>query len=104
MREYAKKSDDGHVIGQWTDALGREWFEAETHRYHLRGYVMTRGFDAWISYTGYRISEPYMPDEVEAAHRSLETMLPLSVGVVTPTTRPSGEPDSGVVAGLLGNQ
>src|SRR5688500_5818095 len=35
--EYAKKDKDGRVLGEWTDRAGRHWFEAENHRFHVRG-------------------------------------------------------------------
>ena len=76
--EAGKKSADGKILGRWRDELGREWFEAETNLYHMTGYVMTRGLDAWINYSGYRVREPREPKEIELANRSLATILPLS--------------------------
>jgi hypothetical protein len=46
MNEAGKKTNNGRIIRQWHDELGREWFEAENDKYHMTGYVMTRGFDA----------------------------------------------------------
>jgi hypothetical protein len=79
MNEAGKKSADGRVLRQWSDSLGREWFEAENNKYHMTGYVMTHGFDAWINYFGYRTQEPMEPGELALAKRSLDTILPLSV-------------------------
>lgn len=75
-REYTKREDDGQALGQWTDAQGREWFEAENNKYHVRGYVVTHGFDAWIVYCGYKRAHPPSPRDISLAARSAETMLP----------------------------
>jgi len=75
--EYAKKSGaNGRVISQWTDSLGRCWFEAENDKYRVRGYAMTHGFDAWIAYCGYRVGSTPAPGELGLAARSLETIVP----------------------------
>lgn len=79
MNEVAKKSNDGKIIRRWNDKLGREWFEAENTKYHMTGYVMTRGFDAWINYVGYRKNEPTEQAEVTLGEKALETFMPLSV-------------------------
>jgi hypothetical protein len=86
-QEYAKRGNDGKLIGEWTDVLGRSWFEAEDGKYHVRGYVVTRGFSAWIVYFGYRTR--YSPDlaEISIAARSAETAVP--GGESAPTTRSS---------------
>lgn len=81
MGEATKRVNDGKIIRRWNDALGREWFEAENEKYRMTGYVMTRGFDAWINYFGYRTTEPQEPAEIELATKALETILPLSVVV-----------------------
>jgi hypothetical protein len=77
--EYQKKDKDqsGKQLGQWTDALGREWFEAENSKFHVRGCVMTRGFEAWIIYTGYKLSKPMQEEEINLAMRAQEKILPL---------------------------
>jgi hypothetical protein len=79
MNEAGKKTNDGKIIRQWHDELGREWFEAENNKYHMTGYVMTRGFDAWINYCGYRTQEPMEPMEIQLGNRALDTVMPLSV-------------------------
>jgi hypothetical protein len=84
--EYAKKSDDGRIIAQWTDSLGRPWFECENKKYHVRGYAITRGFEAWIIYSGYRTANTPDPAEISLAIRSAETIIP---GATLPTTQPS---------------
>ena len=78
QKEYAKKADDGKVIGTWEDALGRPWFEAENSRYHVRGYIVSKGFEAWIIYCGYKIEQPPSASELGVAARSLETIVPTS--------------------------
>jgi hypothetical protein len=79
--QYAQQSTkdgkaEGKLIGEWTDSVGREWFEAENGKYHVKGYAVTNGFDAWIVYSGYRLKDPINPGEVATAARSLETILP----------------------------
>jgi len=79
--QYASQSTkdgkpEGKLIAQWTDGVGREWFEAENAKYHITGYAVTSGFDAWIVYSGYRLKDPINPGEVATASRSCETILP----------------------------
>jgi len=77
--EYLKRArdqKDGKLIGQWTDSLGREWFEAENSKYHVRGYAMTQGNDAWIVYSGWRVTNDPQPAEIALARRSLESIVP----------------------------
>lgn len=78
MGEVNKRVQDGKILRRWTDTLGREWFEAENAKYHMTGYVMTRGFDAWINYCGHRTTEAADEAEVALATRALDTILPLS--------------------------
>jgi hypothetical protein len=74
-RKQAEKSG-AHLVDQWTDNLGREWFEGENDKYHVRGYAVTSGFDAWIVYTGYRrFGTPHLT-EVSLAIRSMESVVP----------------------------
>ena len=75
-REYTSASNDGKVIGQWTDDLGREWFEAQNNKYHVRGYAKTQGNDAWIVYSGWRVTNDPQPAEIALARRSLESIVP----------------------------
>jgi hypothetical protein len=85
-QEYGKKSEDGKILAQWTDSLDRTWFEVENKKYHVRGYVTTRGLDAWIIYTGYRIASTPDPLELSLGQRSLETIAPI---MSAPSTQPS---------------
>ncbi|HEV2295877.1 MAG TPA: hypothetical protein VGR35_18670 [Tepidisphaeraceae bacterium] len=78
--QYAKQGDDGRMIGQWIDALGRSWFEAENNKYHVRGFIVTRGFEAWIVYTGRKTTEPTDVSEIALGARSLETIVPMPNG------------------------
>ena len=80
--QYARretKTDEpaGSLLAQWTDTCGREWFEAENDRYHVRGYVVTSNSQAWIVYSGYRRKALFDPVEEGLAARSMETILPL---------------------------
>lgn len=81
---------EGRLVGEWTDAIGREWFEAENAKYHVKGYAVTSGFNAWIVYSGYRLKDPINPAEFAMASRSMETILP------TPMIAP--KPDSSATA------
>ncbi len=78
-QEYCKRSEDGKLVDQWTDNFGRPWFEAESKRYHVRGFVITKGFEAWIVYSGYRTEKPLIPDEVAAAKRAQESIMPTPI-------------------------
>jgi hypothetical protein len=75
-REYTKSSNDGKLIGQWTDDLGREWFEAQNNKYHVRGYAIVRGFNAWMVYFGSKSGYPPDVAELSLAARAVETFLP----------------------------
>ncbi|MGH7214994.1 MAG: hypothetical protein ACREIT_09555 [Tepidisphaeraceae bacterium] len=79
--EYTKRSKhgDGRLIGQWTDGAGREWFEAENAKYHVKGYAVTHGFDAWLVYTGARVGRTPSPGETGIAARCADTVLPIPV-------------------------
>jgi hypothetical protein len=79
-KEYAKRGQDGQVLGQWTDTLGRSWFEAQNDKYHIRGYVVSKGLDVWFIYCGYkRTDDPPSAAELGVAGRSLETIVPTPV-------------------------
>lgn len=73
---YAKQSDDGRIVGQWVDELGRSWFEAETNKYHVRGFIVTKGFEAWIIYNGRKTQVPTDMSELALGARTLETIVP----------------------------
>jgi hypothetical protein len=85
--EYAKQASDGKVLGEWTDSLGRPWFEAENSKYHIRGYVMTRGTEAWIVYYGCKLNTPPQAEEMSLAARSMETIVPMEPGASTATAQ-----------------
>ena len=93
-QEYSKQAHDGHVIDEWTDELGRSWFEAENNKYHVRGYVVVKGFEAWITYFGYRTQYPPDVAEIALAARSAEGAAPLLDGSV-PTTQPVAQVAAG---------
>ena len=76
--QYTSSSDgSGRLIAQWTDSLGRCWFEAENDTYHVLGYAMTRGLDAWMVYSGYQVKKNPPPREVWLAARGADTVTPL---------------------------
>lgn len=83
-REYTKRADDGKVLAQWTDSIGRPWFEVENTKFHVQGYVVTDGLDAWIIYAGYRVLETPEPEEISLASRALETIVPIPRGEEIP--------------------
>ena len=76
--EYTKKGGDGTALGEWTDSLGRPWFEAENEKYHVRGYAVTDGFSAWIVFSGYKITRPMNTAEMNLASRCIDTVVPYS--------------------------
>lgn len=92
-QEYAKKKQDGKVVSEWTDALGRSWFEAENDRYHVRGYVVVKGFNAWVVYFGYRVKYAMDVAEISLAARSVETAVPLMDDAAAPATQPAAAND-----------
>lgn len=78
-REYVKRyadQNDGAVLANWTDTAGREWFEAENNRYHGTGYVMVRGAEAWIVYSGYQSARAINAEEISISRRSAQTIVP----------------------------
>lgn len=89
-QEYSKREQDGRVISEWTDDLGRCWFEAENYKYHVRGCVVVKGFDAWISYFGYRTQYPPQVAEIALAARSAESAVPLPDSS-PPATQPAAQ-------------
>jgi hypothetical protein len=84
-QEYGKKAGDGKIIAEWTDELGRCGFEAENDKYHVRGYVTTRGLEAWIVYCGYRLNAPPDTAEISLAMRSAETFVPSATSAPSAT-------------------
>lgn len=77
--EYVKRERTGRLVAEWIDPYGRHWFEGENARYHALGYVMVSGLDAWIVYSGRRLSMPVNDGELEIARRCMETILPEGV-------------------------
>jgi hypothetical protein len=75
-REYTKKANDGRVISEWTDELGRPWFEAENDKYRVRGFVVVDGFRAWVIYFGHKAKLPPDPAELSLAARAATSIVP----------------------------
>jgi hypothetical protein len=99
-REYTKASDDGKLVGQWTDELGREWFEAHNNKYHVRGYALVRGFNAWMVYFGSKANYPPDVAELSMAARAVETFLPEDRRPLRrPTDESGSDGDATVAAG-----
>lgn len=73
-REY--KSNDGRILAEWTDPLGRPWFEAENAKYHVQGFVVARGLEAWVVYFGNKSKLAPDPAELSLAARAVETIVP----------------------------
>lgn len=88
--QYTKQGDDGRLIGQWVDDLGRSWFEAANNKYHVRGFIVTDGFEAWIVYTGRKTTEPTDMSEIALGARALETIVPLPNGKPVLASAPAG--------------
>lgn len=92
-REY--KSNDGRIISEWTDDLGRPWFEAENAKYRVRGYVIVSGFQAWVIYFGHKSKEPPDPAELSLAARAATSVVPeLGGRDVSPQTQSTTVPDA----------
>jgi hypothetical protein len=75
--QHADATAQGALIGEWTDSLGREWFEGENAKYHVKGYAVTDGFDAWVVYSGYRLRSAPDAAEISLAERSVDSVVPL---------------------------
>jgi hypothetical protein len=69
---------DGKLLGQWTDELGRPWFEAEDAKYHVKGYAVVDGFSAWIVYFGYKKNHPANESELDLAAKYVQTVIPMT--------------------------
>jgi hypothetical protein len=90
--KYAEQSSDGKVINEWTDELGRSWFEVENSKYHVRGYALAQGFEAWIVYFGYKLNYPPDLGEISLAARAADTFVPLLGGVESATKPATTQP------------
>jgi hypothetical protein len=90
-REYTKKGNDGKILAEWTDELGRPWFDAENNKYRVRGYVIVNGFEAWVIYFGYKVKFAPDPAELSLAARAAETIVP-NVGGSSKSSEPTPEP------------
>jgi hypothetical protein len=75
-QEYSKQQSGGRLLSEWTDNLGRCWFEAENQKYHVRGYALCRGRDAWLVYCGYKVKAEPEPAELGLAARALDAVVP----------------------------
>jgi len=89
-REYTKKANDGRILNEWTDDLGRPWFEAENNQYRVRGYVVASGFQAWVVYFGHKVGVPPDPAELGLAARATDTIVPELKG--KPKRDPAAKP------------
>jgi hypothetical protein len=86
--EYSKAATGGgKALADWTDSLGRPWFEAENEKYHVKGYAVVNGFDAWIVYYGYRVKSMPNPSELSLAARFVDTVIPQTGAGKRPTRR-----------------
>jgi hypothetical protein len=94
-REYTKKGNgDGRILAEWTDELGRPWFEAENEKYRVRGYVVVSGFQAWVIYFGHKSKFPPDPAELSLAARAADTIVPNIAGGGGNSKSPSHAPES----------
>lgn len=102
-QQYSRRGDDGRELGRWDDEVGRKWFEAETKKYHARGYVIVNGLDAWIAYSGFRTDVPPEPGEITLGVRCMESFVPIARGeevstTAPPATKPTTAPSVDVAA------
>ncbi len=65
------------VLAAEADVAALHAAEAENDMYHVRGYAMTRGYDAWIVYSGSRVQTHPPKTEVLIAARGADTVAPL---------------------------
>jgi hypothetical protein len=77
QREYAKRASDAKLLSNWTDDAGRQWFEAETVDYHIRGFLLTRGFEGWVFYTGFKVRKAPDDRELAVGARAVDTFAPM---------------------------
>ncbi len=107
-REY--KANDGRILAEWTDELGRPWFEAENNRYRVRGYVVVSGFQAWVIYFGHKSQLPPDPAELSLAARAADSIVPNLKGTRKSSPRPARQeiagrpPAAGAGADFLGKR
>ncbi|MDB5297102.1 MAG: hypothetical protein JWO31_3085 [Phycisphaerales bacterium] len=94
-QQYARQSPGGPEPAEWTDPLGRRWFEGETPQYHARGYVIVDGLDAWVAYAGFRIDVSPEPADIALAARCLDAIVPTYAGQKVPTTGPATQAATG---------
>ena len=85
-REYTKRGNDGRILNEWTDDLGRPWFDAENAKYRVRGYVVVSGFQAWVIYFGHKVNLPPDPAELSLAARAADSVMPNLPGSKTSTS------------------
>ena len=98
-REYAKHASDGRILSRWTDALGRDWFEAENSKYHIQGYAIARGFEGWFVYFGYKVDEPLEMSEISQAARCADSFVPMTGVVAKPSLpQPATRPSTGIAS------
>lgn len=103
-REYTKKANDGRILAEWTDDLGRPWFEAENAKYRVRGYVVVSGFQAWVIYFGHKSGLPPDPAELSLAARAATSVVPNIGGKDTRVPTPGATGSSaGAKAAVSGN-
>ena len=77
--QYTKDaSGEGKLLKEWTDELGRPWFEAEDAKYHVKGYAVVDGFSAWIVYFGYKRNHPANEAELDIASKYVQTVIPMT--------------------------
>jgi hypothetical protein len=74
----AMPGQKGHIVGEWIDPLGRNWFTAVNPQTNVCGYILTEGAAAWIVYFGYKLDRGFHPAEMSVAARSVTTIIPLT--------------------------
>lgn len=89
---HIEEGSGGQMLGEWDDAMGRSWFEAENSKYHVKGYAMTRGNDAWVVYSGWRVAQKPSEADIELAARAADSIVPLPVGWKAPPLLQFDEP------------
>jgi hypothetical protein len=104
-QQYTKQADDGKEVSNWTDSVGRRWFEAETKKYHAGGTRSSTGWTPGSCTWGTRRMPPpsrptsaWPPGASRCSCRSSRGerfTVPLSTQKVTPVTESAGAKGGG---------
>ena len=86
-QRYQQREEDAYGLQEtWEDDLGRRWLrgttrgrvnlDGEAGDWEAVGYLVTKGFDGWMVYRSRRTDIDLPPDDVTAAERAVEAVVP----------------------------